>query len=60
MVDGGLRSIIMPDENNELVAFVLCRGQVKAQLTHFQTFLNDPKFKVQSFNTVEIKGRENS
>lgn len=36
----------MPDENNELTAFVLRRGQIKAQLTRFQTFLNEPKSNI--------------
>lgn len=36
----------MPDENSELTAFVLRRGQIKAQLTRFQTFLNEPKSNI--------------
>jgi len=36
----------MPDENNELAAFVLRHGQIKAQLTRFQTFLNEPKSNI--------------
>lgn len=36
----------MPDENSELAAFVLRRGQIKAQLTRFQTFLNEPRSKI--------------
>lgn len=34
----------MPDDTNEFAVFVLRRGQIKAQLTRFQTFLGDPKF----------------
>ncbi|CAI6376040.1 unnamed protein product [Macrosiphum euphorbiae] len=33
----------MAGDNNELAAFVLRRGQIKGQLTRFQTFLDDPK-----------------
>jgi len=36
----------MPDENSELTAFVLRRGQMKAQLTCFQTFLNEAKSNI--------------
>ncbi|XP_008182367.1 uncharacterized protein LOC103309231 [Acyrthosiphon pisum] len=38
----------MPNENNELAAFVLRRGQIKAQLTRFQTFLNEPKSEIKT------------
>lgn len=38
----------MSDENNELAAFVLCHGQVKAQFTLVQIFLNKPKSNVTS------------
>ncbi|CAI6359289.1 unnamed protein product [Macrosiphum euphorbiae] len=36
----------MAGDNNELAAFVLRRGQIKGQLTRFQTFLDDPKSNV--------------
>jgi len=36
----------MANDNSELAAFVLRRGQIKGQLTRFQTFLEDPKSNV--------------
>jgi len=33
-------------DNNELAPFMLRRGQIKGQLTRFQTFLYDLKSKV--------------
>lgn len=40
------KSITMATDNNELAAFVLRRGQIKGQLTRFQTFLDDPKSNI--------------
>jgi len=36
----------MANENNKLNVFVLRRGQIKGQLTRFQTFLEEPKSNV--------------
>lgn len=36
----------MANDNNELAAHVLRRGQIKGQLTRFQTFLDEPKSNV--------------